>query len=123
MGLFDNLGGALSGLVGAAVQGEGAQLLSGALAKTGMGDMSGLVQQLQQGGLGQQVQSWASGSSTAPISPEQIQSALGDEHVQKIAEHFGLPVDAAMKLLAQHVPTAVAQAAPSDGAADSDQSS
>jgi uncharacterized protein YidB (DUF937 family) len=37
---------------------------------------------------------------------------LGDAHVQQIATHFGIPVDAAMNLLAQHLPTAVDQANP-----------
>ena len=36
----------------------------------------------------------------------------GNDQVKQIAEHFGVPVDAALKLLAEHVPAAVDQASP-----------
>jgi uncharacterized protein YidB (DUF937 family) len=112
MGLLDNLGGMISNLVGGATQqqdGDSASLVSGGLAKTGLGDMGGLVQQLQQSGLGAQVQAWMNGNSNFPVSPQQLQSALGDEHVRALAQHYGLPLDAALNLLAQHIPNAVAQ--------------
>lgn len=106
MGLFDNLGGSLGGMLGAAAPG----LISAALAKTNLGDMQGIVNHLQQGGLGTQVQSWLGNGSNLPVTPQQLQAALGDEHVRQIAEHFGVPVDQALKLLAEHLPAAVDQA-------------
>jgi uncharacterized protein YidB (DUF937 family) len=111
MGLLDNLGGMISGLVSAATQGNSASILNEGLSKTGLGDVDGLVQKLQQSGLGAQVQSWMGSGNNLPISPEQIQAALGNEHVRQLAEHFGIPVDAALNLLAQHIPNAVAQSA------------
>ena|SRR5882672_1937054 len=108
MGLFDNLG----GMVGQLAAGAAPGLISAALAKTNLGDMQGLANQLQQGGLGAQVQSWLGNGANMPVSPEQIRTALGNDQVKQIAAHFGLPVDAALKLLAEHVPAAVDQASP-----------
>jgi uncharacterized protein YidB (DUF937 family) len=56
MGLLDSLlgGGTLSQIEAAAVPG----LISSVLAKTNLGNLQGIVNQLQQGGLGPQVQSW-----------------------------------------------------------------
>jgi uncharacterized protein YidB (DUF937 family) len=47
-----------------------------------------------------------------PVTPQQLQAALGNEQVKQIAEHFGVPVDQALKLLAEHLPAAVDQASP-----------
>jgi uncharacterized protein YidB (DUF937 family) len=108
MGLLDELGGALGKMTAAAAP----ALIAAALAKTNFGNLQGIVNQLQQGGLGDQVKSWLSNGSNLPISPQQLQAALGDEHVRQIAEHFGVPVDQALKLLAEHLPTTVDQASP-----------
>jgi uncharacterized protein YidB (DUF937 family) len=47
-----------------------------------------------------------------PVSAEQLQAALGDEHVKQLAEHFGVPVDKVLSLLSEHLPAAVDQASP-----------
>jgi uncharacterized protein YidB (DUF937 family) len=108
MGLFDKLGGVLGQVTAAAAPG----LIAAALAKTNLGDLQGIVNQLQQGGMGKQVQSWLGNGSNLPITPEQLKAALGNEQVRQIAEHFGVPVDQALKLLAEHLPAAVDQASP-----------
>jgi uncharacterized protein YidB (DUF937 family) len=77
-----------------------------------MGDMQGLVNQLQQGGLGDQVKSWLSNGANMKVTPEQLQTALGSDQVRQIAGHFGVSPDAALKLLSEHLPTAVDQASP-----------
>jgi uncharacterized protein YidB (DUF937 family) len=110
MGLFDNLGGSLGGSLGGMLGAAAPGLISAALAKTNLGDMQGIVNQLEQNGLGAQVQSWLGNGSNLPVTPQQLQAALGDEHVRQIAEHFGVPVDQALKLLAEHLPAAVDQA-------------
>jgi len=46
------------------------------------------------------------------VSPEQIQSALGNDQLRQLAAHFGIPIDAVSKLLADHLPAAVDQASP-----------
>lgn len=115
MGLFDDLGGALKSVLGS---GEAGDLISAGLAKTNLGDLQGVVAQLQQSGLGAQVQSWLGNGANMPITPEQIRDALGNDQVRQLAEHFGVPVDAALQLLSQHLPAAVDQASP-DGTVQS----
>jgi uncharacterized protein YidB (DUF937 family) len=112
MGLLDQLGGSLKGVVGSITAAEAPALISAALAKTNMGDLQGVVAQLQQGGLGDQVKSWLSNGPNSAVTPEQIKAALGSEQVQKIAQHFGIPVDAAVKFLSDNLPAAVDQASP-----------
>ncbi len=108
MGLLDNLG----GMVGQMAAGAAPALISAALAKTNLGNLQGLANQLQQGGLGDQVKSWLGNGANMSVTTEQIRAALGNDQVKQLAEHFGVPVDAALKLLAEHVPTAIDQASP-----------
>ena len=70
------------------------------------------MNQLQQGGLNDQVKSWLGNGANMKITPEQLQAALGNEQVRQIAEHFGVPVDQALKMLAEHLPAAVDQPSP-----------
>jgi uncharacterized protein YidB (DUF937 family) len=67
---------------------------------------------LQQSGLGPQVQSWLGSGSNLPVTPDQLRAALGNEHVRQLAQHFGVDPDAALKLLADHLPNAIDQASP-----------
>jgi uncharacterized protein YidB (DUF937 family) len=108
MGLFDNLGGMLGQIAAA----EGPALVSAVLAKTSLGGLGGIVAQLQQSGLGPQVQTWLGNGTNAPISVDQIRAALGDQHIQQIASQLGVPVDQALKFLTEHLPAAVDQASP-----------
>jgi len=112
MGLFDNLGGSLGGLAEQVTAAAAPGLISAVLAKTNLGDLQGLVNQLQQGGMNEQVKSWLGNGANMPVSPDQIRAALGNDQVKQIAAHFGVPVDAALKLLAEHLPAAVDQASP-----------
>jgi uncharacterized protein YidB (DUF937 family) len=112
MGFFDNIGGSLRDVVGQVVAAEAPALVSAVLAKTNLGDLQGLVAKLQQGGLNEQVQSWLGNGQNLPVTADQIRAALGNEQVQQLARQLGLPVDAALNLLAEHVPTAVDQASP-----------
>jgi uncharacterized protein YidB (DUF937 family) len=112
MGFLDNIGGALKGALGQAETAALPALLSAALAKSNLGDLQGLAAQLQQGGLGTQVQSWLGNGANLPVSAAQIQAALGSDQLKQLAGHFGLPVDSVTKLLADHLPTIVDQASP-----------
>jgi uncharacterized protein YidB (DUF937 family) len=112
MGLFDNIGGSLGGLIGQVTAAAAPQLIAAVLAKTNLGDLSGLVTQLQQNGMGDQVKSWLGNGANMHITPDQLRAALGNDQVKQIAAHFGLPIDEALKLLAEHVPNAVDQASP-----------
>ena len=55
MGLLDSLGGALKGVLGQVEADAVPALISAVLAKTNLGDLQGLVNKLQQGGLNDQV--------------------------------------------------------------------
>ncbi len=113
MGLFDNVAGALiKGVLGQAEANAVPALISAALAKTDLGDLNGIVAKLQQGGLGDQVASWLGNGQNLPVSAEQLRAALGNQQVQQLAAQFGVPVDAALKLLSEHLPQTVDQASP-----------
>jgi uncharacterized protein YidB (DUF937 family) len=112
MGLLDKFGGSLKDVLG---QVEGAAvpaLVSAVLAKTDVGGLQGIVAKLQQGGLNDQVRSWLGNGTNLPVGPDQLRSALGNQQVQQIARQLGLPADEALKLLSEHLPTAVDQASP-----------
>ena len=108
MGLWDQIGGSVRGFAAA----EAPAIISAALARTNLGSLQGVVNQLQQGGLGAQVQSWLSSGPNISATPEELQAVLGDEQIKRIAAHFGVSTDEALKILAQHLPTAVDQASP-----------
>jgi uncharacterized protein YidB (DUF937 family) len=112
MGLFDNLGGALGGMMGQVEAAAVPALISAVLAKTNLGDLQGLVNQLQQNGLGPQVQSWLGNGANLPVTADQLRAALGSDQVKALAQHFGVDPDAALKLLAQHLPAVVDKASP-----------
>jgi len=108
MGLLDSLGGTVRNVAAAA----GPVLIAEALKQTNMGNLQGIVNQLQQGGLGAQVQSWLGNGANMPVTADQLRAALGDERVQQLAAKFGVPTDQVLKLLADHLPNAVDQASP-----------
>jgi uncharacterized protein YidB (DUF937 family) len=112
MGLLDQIGGSLKAALASGAAGEQSALISALLAKTNLGDLQGLVNQLQQSGLGDQVKSWLGNGANMKITPEQLRAALNSDQVKQIAQHFGVPVDEALKVLAQHLPNAVDQASP-----------
>ncbi len=112
MGMFDNLGGALKGLAGQVEAAALPALLSAALAKTDLKDMRGLLDKLQQSGLGPQVSSWLGDGKNLPITADQLRAALGNEQVQQIAAHFGLPVDKILATVAEHLPAIVDSLSP-----------
>ena len=112
MGLFDQIGGALKGALASELATNGPAVLNAALSKTNMEGLQGLVEQLQQGGLGDQVKSWLGDGQNMEVSPEQIQSVLGNEQLRQLATQFGIPIDSVSTLLAEHLPKAVDQASP-----------
>jgi uncharacterized protein YidB (DUF937 family) len=112
MGLFDSLTGALGGSLGQVEAAAMPALISAVLAKTNLGDLQGLANQLQQGGLGNQLQSWLGNGTNLPVSPDQLRAALGSDQVKELAQHFGVSPDAAMKLLSEHLPGVIDNASP-----------
>jgi uncharacterized protein YidB (DUF937 family) len=111
MGLFDSFGGSLKGALEGAAAAAAPALIAGALGKSNIG-LQGVVQKLQENGLGAQVTSWLGTGPNATITPDQLRAALGNERVKEIAAHFGVSTDEALKLLSDHLPAAVDQASP-----------
>ncbi|QRG06198.1 DUF937 domain-containing protein [Xanthobacter dioxanivorans] len=130
MGLFDQMmggmlnnmltqagnSGALGTLLNTMLSGPMAQavpgLLNSALAKTPFGSLDGVVAQLQQAGLADQVASWISSGPNLPVSAEQIAAALGESQIGTVATSLGLSVEALPDLLAQHLPTIIDRLSP-----------
>jgi uncharacterized protein YidB (DUF937 family) len=112
MGLLDSVSGALGINPGQVEAAALPALISDALSKTNLGNLQGLVTQLQQGGLGPQVQSWLGNGQNLPVTADQLRGALGDEHVRQVAQHFGVDPDAALKLLAEYLPGLIDRSSP-----------
>ena len=110
MGLLDSLG--LGNVLGQVEASAMPALIQAVLAKTNLGDLGGIVNQLQQGGLAMQVQSWLGNGANMPVSADQLRSALGSDQVKQIAQHLGLPIDQALAMLSQHLPGVVDKASP-----------
>jgi uncharacterized protein YidB (DUF937 family) len=109
MGLLDNL---VSGVLGQAESAAVPALISAVLGKGNLGGLAGIVNQLQQGGLATQVQSWLGNGANMPVSADQLRGALGSDQVKQLAQHFGLPIDQALNLLSAHLPDMVDKASP-----------
>src|SRR5262245_55578173 len=112
MSILDSISSALKSAVGQGAATQGPDLVSSMLAKINFGDLQGIVAKLQQGGLTEQVKSWLGNGANLPVTVDQLRAALGNQQVQELARQFGIPVDAALKFLSDHLPTAVDQASP-----------
>jgi len=110
MGLLDSLG--LGGVLNSAEAAALPALLNAILAQTQYKDLNGLVTALEKGGLGPQVQSWLGNGTNMPITADQLKAVLGNAQVQEFARQLGLPVDAALKLMAEYLPDIVDKASP-----------
>jgi len=87
-------------------------ILSQVLGRTDLGSVGGLLQQLQQSGLGPQVASWLGNGQNLPVSVDQLKQALGDQHLGQLATQLGLPVDQLLGQLSQNLPAAVDHMSP-----------
>lgn len=99
-------------VIGALLQGQGGGAAGGAGAVGGLGGLGGLLQQLQQGGLGEAAQSWVSTGQNLPVSAGQLQSALGADRIDALAQQVGMPAGDLSSQLAQYLPQVVDQLTP-----------
>ncbi len=95
------LGGMLGGLLGGGAAGS---LLSGGL--------GGLLQQFQQNGHGETVNSWIGRGENRAIAPQELESAVGKDTVQQLADHSGRPYMDVLSELSTSLPEAVDQLTP-----------
>jgi uncharacterized protein YidB (DUF937 family) len=109
MGLFDGLG----SVIGDVLSGKQVNFL--ALAEqvfANAGGVNGILAQLQQAGLGDQVASWIGTGSNLPVSADQIKAALSSEQLASLASSFGVDISKLPEILAQHLPKAIDEASP-----------
>ena len=103
MGLMDLLGGAggdAGGQQGAA--GAVMQML-----QSQPGGLEGVMQKLHGAGLGGVAQSWLGDGQNQPVSPDQVQSALGPDTVGQVASQLGTGQGEAAGHIAQFLPMIV----------------
>lgn len=106
----DALKGVVGNLVGQAEQAALPDLIKSVLGNEGL---QTILSKLQSAGFGAQVQSWFDkNKDSLPITPAQLKTALGDEHVQQIAKSLGIPVDAILATLAEKLPEIADAAGP-----------
>lgn len=122
MGLFDTLvkvaTSAMSGGNQAGEQNQALDMVMDLINQNG-GNVGGLLQQLQQGGLGDALQSWISTDENAEVSAGDIENALGGG-LEQLATKFGLDSQQASGLLAQYLPKVIDMITPNGSAADAD---
>ncbi|WP_327405124.1 YidB family protein [Streptomyces sp. NBC_01288] len=121
----NDLGGLLGGLLGGAGgggrSGSGSGNILGALlgalgggsgAGSGSNPLGGLLEMLTKSGLAEQKDSWVGTGQNQAVTGEQIQQALPDETLQKVAEQAGVTPEQAASDLARTLPQAVDKLTP-----------
>lgn len=117
MSLLDSVLGSLGGNAGSGTH----ALLDGVLNIIDRsGGVQGLANLFHEKGLGGVVSSWISTGGNLPISAEQIQAALGDEHLAGLSEKLGMsPADLSHRL-AEYLPQVVDKLTPHGAVPDGD---
>lgn len=105
MGLFDSVIGALGAQAGSAGGSDPLQALMGLMNQSG--GLPALLQQLQQGGLGEAVASWISTGPNQAVSPDALGQALGGDTVAGFARQLGIDPQQGLGVLAQLLPQVV----------------
>ena len=96
------MGGVLSSLIGGGQQSGGMPMQQGMA-----GGLGGLISQFEGAGLGHVAQSWVGNGPNQQVSPQQLQSAFGDQQVQGMASDAGMAPNDFLSQLSQHLPNAV----------------
>ena len=116
MGLLDTivtsavnnaLGGNASGLTGNLVKGVVGMLTSGS-----GGGISNLVEKFNQSGLGDVAASWIGKGENKPVTPQQVEAALGSDKVAELAREAGIPEEKGAEVLSQVLPNVVNEMTP-----------
>jgi uncharacterized protein YidB (DUF937 family) len=77
-----------------------------------LGGLGGLLNKLQQGGLGSAANSWVGSGQNQPVSPGQLGSALGPSIIKMLAQKSGLSEEEITKQLSQVLPGLVDKLTP-----------
>jgi uncharacterized protein YidB (DUF937 family) len=100
-----NPGGGLGGLLGGLLGGGAA----GGILSGGLGD---LLKQFQQGGQGDRAESWVAKGPNKPLSPSELEQALGPEKIAWLMEETGLSRDELLAGLSRELPEVVDKLTP-----------
>ncbi len=113
MSLLDQVVGAVTSKLGGQGNAQN-DLMEAALSliNNNAGGLSGLVQAFKDKGLANIATSWVSTGKNLPVTPEQIQSVLGNSQIREIAQKLGLSEEAASSQLSQMLPTVVDKLTP-----------
>jgi uncharacterized protein YidB (DUF937 family) len=109
MGLFDSLEamagiGQPTGQVGTATGSAAVIAAVIQMVQAQPGGIMGVVQKFESAGLGGVAQSWLSTGSNQTVSPDQVQSALGEAPVGQVAQQLGVSQGDAAGRIAQFLP-------------------
>jgi uncharacterized protein YidB (DUF937 family) len=116
MGLLDSLvtsavtsalGGNANSLTGNLVSGVVGMLTSGS-----GGGLNGLVDKFKQSGLGDVAASWVGKGDNKPVTPQQLEEALGADKVAELAREAGIPEEKGAEVLSQVLPSVVNEMTP-----------
>jgi uncharacterized protein YidB (DUF937 family) len=77
-----------------------------------LGGLGGLLDKLQQGGLGNAINSWIGTGQNQPVSPGQLGSALGPSIIKMLAQKSGLSEAEITQQLSQVLPGLVDKLTP-----------
>lgn len=105
----------LARLLGEEDGGAGGKLIGSLLDALGSGggqSLSGLLQQLQEGGLGDKARSWVGTGGNDPVSGPEIAQALPYQTLDHVAEQSGLSPEQAADRIAQLLPEVVNKLTP-----------
>ena len=97
--------GLLDGLVGGAV-GAGLAVAAQRIIEQ-HGGVQGVINQMQQHGLGDTVRSWVSTGPNAPISADRLHQVFGTGTIDEIAARVGMNPQQLSQQLAQFLPQAI----------------
>ena len=103
MGMFDGL---VGGIVGAGM----VSVLNGIIEKHG--GLQGVVNAFEKNGLGPTVWSWVGTGPNQPVSPADVNNALGADLLRQLAEKSGVSVEELVQKLSQVLPQAVDKMTP-----------
>ena len=77
-----------------------------------MGGIDGLVNKLQQSGLGDIAASWVGTGENKSIQPDQLANVLGKDQVAELAQQAGIPESQGASVLSQVLPAMVDKLTP-----------
>jgi len=77
-----------------------------------LGGLGGLLNKLEQGGLGDQTKSWVGTGQNKPVSPGQLGQALGPNIIKTLSQMTGVSEDQLTKQLSQGIPVIINMVTP-----------